>query len=320
MPLHRSRQTAVLAAALRDLAWPRHIDAGAVRRRVFVVGCPRSGTTLLQSLLHAHRDIHSLPETHFFQRLLACEELRQCRQSLPRSKAMQREWRERRRRLLAAAGWVDARRAQRAWSQLHEAGLDARPPQGLDAWRLPAQVHAFVAAMDRHCLGACKTAWLEKTPDHLYYVDAIQRHLPEARFVHVIRDGEEVVSSLYRAAQSYPPWRPYLDLDRCVSRWRRAVAESLRWRDDPRHHLVRYEDLALAPRDTVSRTLAFLGCDEDAGLWARHRRTAAQLITAGEPWKRGNLDPIVPRRHFQATFDQDQQRRIRRALLTAACA
>ncbi len=35
-------------------------------QRIFIVGCPRSGTTLLQSVLAAHHDVFSLPETAFF--------------------------------------------------------------------------------------------------------------------------------------------------------------------------------------------------------------------------------------------------------------
>jgi hypothetical protein len=35
------------------------------RTRLFLVGCPRSGTTLLQSLLAAHPQIASFPESHF---------------------------------------------------------------------------------------------------------------------------------------------------------------------------------------------------------------------------------------------------------------
>ncbi|HEY9694672.1 MAG TPA: sulfotransferase [Oculatellaceae cyanobacterium] len=40
------------------------------KTRLFLVGCPRSGTTLLQSLLVAHPEILSFPESHFFRSLL----------------------------------------------------------------------------------------------------------------------------------------------------------------------------------------------------------------------------------------------------------
>ncbi|MEQ8960988.1 MAG: sulfotransferase [Coleofasciculus sp. C2-GNP5-27] len=41
-----------------------------LKERIFLVGCPRSGTTLLQSLLAAHPQIASFPESHFFRHLI----------------------------------------------------------------------------------------------------------------------------------------------------------------------------------------------------------------------------------------------------------
>ncbi|HEY0503771.1 MAG TPA: sulfotransferase [Lysobacter sp.] len=318
MQARRPGQSRLHAVALCALARDRAVDAGAVRRRVFVVGCPRSGTTLVQSLLHAHRDIQSLPETHFFQRLVASEDTRRCEATAGGTERARRERRERMRRALAAAGIVDARRARRAWRDLGDTGLVPDAPRGLDAWRLDAHARAFVAAMDRLCLQHGKSVWLEKTPDHLFYVEAIRRCVPDARFIHVVRDGEEVVASLHRAAREHAPWRPFLDLDRCIGRWGRAVAESLRWIDDPRHRLVRYEDLVAAPEATLRQVLAFIGCAEDARLWQRHPRTTAQLITPDEPWKRGNLQPIAARRRFEATFDRAQQQRVRDGLARIA--
>ena len=44
--------------------------------RLFVVGCSRSGTTIVQRLLAGHKDLISFPETAFFQRLAGDSELR----------------------------------------------------------------------------------------------------------------------------------------------------------------------------------------------------------------------------------------------------
>ena len=38
-------------------------------KQILVVGCPRSGTTLLQAVLSSHKEIASIPETHFFPSL-----------------------------------------------------------------------------------------------------------------------------------------------------------------------------------------------------------------------------------------------------------
>jgi hypothetical protein len=42
-----------------------------IQKRVFLVGCPRSGTTLLQSLLAANSQVSSFPESHFFEKLFS---------------------------------------------------------------------------------------------------------------------------------------------------------------------------------------------------------------------------------------------------------
>ena len=41
-----------------------------MRDIIFIIGVGRSGTTLLQSMLHSHSEIHFSPETHFVKRFL----------------------------------------------------------------------------------------------------------------------------------------------------------------------------------------------------------------------------------------------------------
>ncbi len=40
------------------------------RRGIFLVGCPRSGTTLLQALLASHPAIRSFPESHYLRHIV----------------------------------------------------------------------------------------------------------------------------------------------------------------------------------------------------------------------------------------------------------
>ena len=85
---------------------------------VFIVGCPRPGTTLLQALLASHPDVHSLPETHFLQSLLRCEDQRRYARATPAQ--WWRSVRAWRRGAMAAAGWAGPRRVRRSWAGMPE--------------------------------------------------------------------------------------------------------------------------------------------------------------------------------------------------------
>lgn len=297
------------------------VTAGAVngqmQARVFLVGCPRSGTTLLQTLLSAHSDVHSLPETHFFQHLFHVEESRRAAQRPPyHRKRLVRALQNGRRRATVSLGWVSGRRSGKAWAAVPE--LTESDPcgalRGIAGYRLKAHVERFRALLDHRCLETGKHIWLEKTPDHLYYIAHIQRYFPEARFIHVLRDGEEVVASLYHAALRHEQWQPFLDIDRCIDRWNRALAESLFWCSHPQHLLVRYEALIEKPQPTLARVLHFLGCADEAEVWARYTQAADRLVRADEPWKQANFDTLGDRRKFRCVFDRKQQIRIETAL------
>lgn len=287
-----------------------------IQARVFLVGCPRSGTTLLQSLLGAHSQIHSLPETHFFQQLFHTEESRRLLDpTLARRKRIWRGLQERRRGIAVALGWVGGHRSRKAWEGAPELTAGAAPDlRGIASFRTKAHAIRFGALLDHQCLMAAKRIWLEKTPDHLFYIAHIQRYFPAARFLHILRDGEEVVASLYRAAERHEPWRPFLDIDRCIDRNNRALAESLRWRFHRQHLLVRYETLIADPQNTLERVLRFLDCPYEPGIHNRYAQAADHLVRADEPWKRGNFDALSNRCKFHDVFDGDQQRRIATAL------
>src|ERR1700749_2257344 len=50
-----------------------HRSGSPILRRLFVVGCERSGTTLLTVMLGRHHEIAMMPETHFFLRVVPRE-------------------------------------------------------------------------------------------------------------------------------------------------------------------------------------------------------------------------------------------------------
>ena len=60
------------------------------KKRLFLVGCPRSGTTLLQSLLAAHSEILSFPESHFCRAILGYRKPWRCKLGIVSRGAKQR--------------------------------------------------------------------------------------------------------------------------------------------------------------------------------------------------------------------------------------
>ena len=122
---------------------------------------------------------------------------------------------------------------------------------------------------------------------HLRYVPFLETlSSPERRtqFVHVVRDGLEVVASLHVASQHWE--RPY-DLGTCVRRWNEDVALSLSRVNHPTDHVVFYEDLTADPEGTLSRLFAALGLPWEPAILSRFEETSNGLITPEETWKGG---------------------------------
>lgn len=135
----------------------------------------------------------------------------------------------------------------------------------------PAFIEAFAALCMRK---AGKARWAEKTPRNISRIAEVFRCFPEARFVHVLRDGRDVACSL----RTHPrhrvvdgklvptgTWKPIAG---CARRWVRDIESSRRWWGDPRFATVRYEDLALNPRPALERLMTFLGEGWDEAMLA----------------------------------------------------
>jgi hypothetical protein len=133
--------------------------------------------------------------------------------------------------------------------------LAASPSQG-------AFIDAFAA---RYRAERARGRWAEKTPLNIRHLDWILERFPDARVIHVLRDGRDVVCSMREH-----PDRRWVDgrwvrelrprpVDEYARRWVEDTAAGLRWRGDPRVLEVRYEDLVQTPAATLERVLAFLG-------------------------------------------------------------
>lgn len=208
-------------------------------RPIFVVGCPRSGTTMLSLMIHAHPRLAMPPETRF----------------------LIKTWRKREKfgdlstpeqRLALAKSCV------RTGSKIRDLGLDpdetvekilAGPPTIGSAFGI-----IFKEFADRHG----KARWGDKRPAYYQEVDVLLRLFPDAQIVHIVRDGRSNVASLKRM-----PWWPF-DSIGSMAAWSMAeycAQRNLKRLPKDTFHLVRYESLVADPRTVLGELCDFLGED-----------------------------------------------------------
>jgi sulfotransferase family protein len=270
----------------------------------FLVGSPRSGTTLLQSLLFAHPAVLSFPETFFFAKVVPS----------PRER-----WRSR--VGLASAGAIEV------LHDLDALGVDP-VPTGFRPVTVGQYARLFLRRMEASARRAQASLWLEKTPDHLRYLQTIERHLPEAKTVHIIRSGDAVVASLYDVKRKHPDvWRIPADPSELVEVWKSNLHRSHACIGRQNHAFVSYERLVEDTEAVLSGLCAFLGLPGDSTTVERlladydsaSHRVSQRLSGAGdavglveEPWKATVAAPITNRNgsKFEALFDSDEQHKI----------
>ena len=211
---------------------------------IFSLGCSRSGTTLLYHMLLSAGNFAVYRSESFILNLLE-----------PRFRPLSRP--RNRRRMLDA--WYKTFLFMR--TGLEPSDVDARImsecQNGGDFLRI---------FMEEICRKQGVERWAETTPEHLLYMREIKRTIPNARVIHVIRDGRDVALSWERLSQIRRlPW----------DRKRAAMAAAIYWewfvergRKAGRalgadYIEVRYEDLVRRPAEVLKGLEAFVEHDLD---------------------------------------------------------
>jgi hypothetical protein len=202
----------------------------------FILGAPRSGTSLLGRMLDSHAAIAVPDETKIFETFVPMLPLYG---DLREPRRLQRLVRD-----ILAWRWVQ------------------RLPDLPDAQTVLARVtqpelgSVFAALLGAWAERRGKGRWGEKTPRHIYFWSAIEAAFPKAVIVHIVRDGRDVALSQINA-----PFGPKT-MAAAAERWVdfihhiRAVGERI---GPGRYVEIRYEDLLLQPQATITQVLQHLG-------------------------------------------------------------
>jgi hypothetical protein len=208
---------------------------------VFVVGVPRSGTTWIQRMLAMHPEAWGLLETYMFSRASGLGAL------------------------------LDSTPPAR------KSGDFDLPLPGLgrifDREELVAELRSIASGWLRRGSDGSRFV-IEKSPWHLSDLDVIAEILPEARFVHVMRDGRDVAVSVVAARRSWSQVEqrsPSATVREVAGVW----ADAMRRRETARALLgdamleVRYEDARSDPARTCRAILTHCGMPFDEDLVRR---------------------------------------------------
>jgi hypothetical protein len=172
--------------------------------------------------------------------------------------------------------------------------------------------------LDEAAHTAGKRMWVEKTPHHIDYIPVIAAHVPAVRFIHLLRDGRDVVASQFHAQRQDPEfWRKW-SVEKMASAWNRDTTKSLHYKSDRMHLLVSYEALLTATTQTLARVTAFMGIEFVPSM-LRFQDSAAAVVgwRKGHPWMQNVFNPLHDTRlkKFGEVFTAEQQQRVEQALL-----
>jgi hypothetical protein len=213
---------------------------------VFLVGCARSGTTLLQRVVDAHPQIAITPEIHWISNYF-----REPRWLTPEGRVTAEQVGS----MLEQKRFRQFEFTREAFVGLLGSGEPVSYPEFIEG------IFALYGRIKRKPLVG------NKTPAYVSRIPTLHAFWPRAKFIHLLRDGRDVCLSVlnwnhaFRTAGRYSTWAE--DSATTTAFWwerkvrlGRQAGKALR---PELYHEIRYEDLVARPAEACARSCEFLG-------------------------------------------------------------
>lgn len=208
-----------------------------VKKPVFIVGVPRSGTTMLWSILLRHPEFKGKKEIpswnaetsifHKFPKVLED--------------------------FFTPGKWP-------FWNEYFVGDKEK-----FDYWMIDCLKNFIIKAAEAR--GARRP--LEKTPNHLENIDLIERSFPQAKIIHIVRHPLDIFASMRkRSFVTAPRFDPWLKVPagQFAEDYERKVNKVDYYRGSSKIFTVRYEDLTKDAETHVVRICNFLKIIPDASI------------------------------------------------------
>jgi len=218
----------------------------------FIVGMPRSGTTLIQGILCNTGKYFPIPETHFFSRVAY---------GLPEK--LDQKARRYILRVLMKKSRIRA-------DELALAGINTQK-----------EAFEYVISIFNT---KNQSTFLEKTPRHVFFYSKILKYYPSAKFICMIREPKNSVAS--QLTSSPVPNKSVTRLSFLYRKIAKAVINIQAMRNV---FLIKYEDLTTDQESIVSKICSFLNIPYNSK-FIENVAAPAGIVSEHEFWKQNNID------------------------------
>jgi hypothetical protein len=233
-------------------------------RRVFLLGCPRSRTTVSQTVIAQACNLATMASTNWY---LKHDSTRLLNGAEGMSRANARQWAH-----------------ERITAHLQNTTGIALP----DKFRLED-------ALDQLATATGAAGWLEKTPLNVLAIPEIEAEIGGAQFIHLVREPTAVVLSLLRRARDNPTMvgaRHQSDQKNNEAVWRACLRATLQQYGKPNHLVIDSETFVDAPEVEAARVAAFLNVTYQGPEHPERIRAALANAPSERPWKRDAAGPV----------------------------
>jgi hypothetical protein len=252
-------------------------------RRVFIIGNPRSGTTLLRLMLNKHTKMSVPPEAGFLAWLY---------KTFSNFTFSEKN----------AEAFIEALKKT---SKIENWNLDFHALEEYIKKQKPADysrlIDAVYAYYSKYILKKDVELYGDKNNFYLNEIELLHRLYPDAKFLHIIRDGRSVAVS-YKELNAkaidakYAPDLP-VDIEKIAQEWTQnigTIETSFETLGPDQHFTVRFEDLISKPEEVLRDLCHFLDIDYDEEMLNYYKTTESEGLEPSSflEWKSKNKMPL----------------------------